>query len=357
MSNKDFKIRRNVASLFAELPPEPSVAPLPPTLPAEVAPEARDGAVAVVDLPIGDIQHDVVQVRYLVGLDDLRHRADAGSRWAAQQLTELTELGTHLQTHGQIQPIRVFRTTRGRPYQVLVGHRRLLAAELAGMQTIQAIVEPREPDELTKLDLQLGENLQRRNLNDMERARVIERYRGALGRQGRPRTDAPAPPVSDETIAQHLGMKPDRMRQLLRLTRFARAAQDRIIEESWSETVLRPLHQAVDRLKLDDATQLAALDALAVRAATAGGTLTNTVVVEYVRQLEQSHRTARPTSWVVREVRHLADASRDIIRLREQFSTGQAIPDDERDTLRAALNNLQHELEQTRRQLFGVQQP
>lgn len=348
MPKQTDRIRSNVAGLFAGLGDQPGAAAVPDAS-ADVA-----AADQVVELSIDQIQLDPVQVRYIMSVADLQRRAEDGNRWAIQQIDELRSLGEHIREHGQIQPIRVFRTTRGRPYQVLVGHRRVMAAELLGMTTVRAIILPEEPDELEKLDLQVGENVHRRNFNDMERARIYERFKGAIARRGRPKSGATPAPALDETeIAARLGVKPERMAQIFRLTRFARGAQDIIIEEGWPETVLRPLHQALAPLQLSEQAQVETLHELARRALLKDTPLSNSMVAEYVREIQQGKAETERRSWVQAQLRQLNDASRDLVRLRQQFAGGREMPDTERDVLRAALENLEHELRQTRAQVFG----
>jgi hypothetical protein len=148
-------------------------------------------------------------------------------------------------------------------------------------------------------------------------------------------------------------MKPDRMAQIFRLTRFARRAQDVIIEESWPETVLRPLHQALATLRLDESAQVEVLHELARRAAKREAPLSNAVVAEFVRELQRAEAQEAGRSWVQAQLRQLNDATRDLVRLREQFAGGRDMPAPEREVLRAALQNLEHELIQTRAQVFG----
>ncbi len=352
MPKQQGKIARNVAQLFEGIADPPADRQADVTVDQVVLEPGE----RVLELPIEDIQLDPIQVRYIMAVGDLQARAEAGSRWAREQIEELRALGEHMQTHGQIQPIRVFRPEVGRPYQVLVGHRRLMAAELVGLPTVRAVVLEEEPDELQRLEYQVGENVHRRNFNDMERARIYERYRGAIARRGRPsRADVAAQgdTLDDAAIAARLGVKPDRMAQIFRLTRFARRAQDVIIEESWPETVLRPLHQALGLLRLDEPAQVEALHELARRAAKREGPLTNAIVADFVRELQRTEAQEEGRSWVQSQLRQLNDATRDLVRLREQFAGGRDMPGPEREVLRTALQNLEHELMQTRVQVFG----
>jgi ParB family transcriptional regulator, chromosome partitioning protein len=77
----------------------------------------------------------------------------------------LEELANSMKEHGLIQPIIVSHRT-GDTYELVAGERRLRAAKLAGMKTIDAIV--RDFGEQKKMELALIENLQREDLNALE---------------------------------------------------------------------------------------------------------------------------------------------------------------------------------------------
>jgi len=82
----------------------------------------------------------------------------------------LTELAESIKANGIIQPITVRRAANG--YELVVGERRLKASVLAGLETIPAII--REVDDDAMLPLALVENIQREDLDPIERA---EAYR------------------------------------------------------------------------------------------------------------------------------------------------------------------------------------
>lgn len=80
--------------------------------------------------------------------------------------SSLAELAASLRTNGLIQPILVRR--EGDRYELIAGERRWRAARLAGMKEIPAIV--RDVDGLTQAQLALVENIQREDLNPIDRA-------------------------------------------------------------------------------------------------------------------------------------------------------------------------------------------
>ena len=80
---------------------------------------------------------------------------------------ELEALAASIKRHGVLQPIVVSRRADG--YELVAGHRRVLAARLAGKTGIPAVVRDDVSD---RLELALIENLQRSDLNPLEEARA-----------------------------------------------------------------------------------------------------------------------------------------------------------------------------------------
>jgi ParB family chromosome partitioning protein len=80
--------------------------------------------------------------------------------------TALAELANSLKTNGLIQPIVVRRVGEG--YQLIAGERRWRAAKLAQLPSVPAIV--RDVDSLTQAQMALVENIQREDLNPIDRA-------------------------------------------------------------------------------------------------------------------------------------------------------------------------------------------
>lgn len=85
---------------------------------------------------------------------------------------EIASLAESLKEHDMLQPILV-RRVAGR-YQLISGERRLRAAKLAGWKTIPARL--READDRLVAELAIVENLQRKDLNAVEKALSFKRY-------------------------------------------------------------------------------------------------------------------------------------------------------------------------------------
>lgn len=90
---------------------------------------------------------------------------------------EMRSLTESLQDHGLLQPVVVRRT--GDRYQLIAGERRLRAAEMAGWTDVPAQVV--EADDRQVAELAIVENLQRKDLNPLEKAASFQRYLEAYG--------------------------------------------------------------------------------------------------------------------------------------------------------------------------------
>ena len=89
----------------------------------------------------------------------------------------LSELAASLKSNGLIQPVIVRKSSDG--YQLVAGERRLRAAKLAGLTTIPGII--REVDAFAQAQLALVENIQREDLNPMDRASAYKALMQQLG--------------------------------------------------------------------------------------------------------------------------------------------------------------------------------
>lgn len=88
----------------------------------------------------------------------------------------LKELADSIKIYGVISPILV-RIGSGGLYKIVAGERRYRAAKLAGLETIPAIVDVEDAANSKVLSKQLVENIQREDLNSMEKAFAIGQLR------------------------------------------------------------------------------------------------------------------------------------------------------------------------------------
>lgn len=113
------------------------------------------------------------------------------------QLNELTE---SISFHGVLEPI-IVRPLNGR-YEIVVGERRWRAAQLAGLDSIPALVRPLSDREA--MEIALVENLQREDLNPIEEAEAYRRLVVEFG-------------MTQEEVAERVGKKRSTIANRLRL--------------------------------------------------------------------------------------------------------------------------------------------
>jgi ParB family chromosome partitioning protein len=145
----------------------------------------------------------------------------------------LSELAASISRHGVLQPIVV--SAEGNGYELVAGHRRVLAARLAGKTTIPAVVRDEVGD---RLELALIENLQRTDLNAIETARAYKLLMETYD-------------LTQEQLAERLGKSRSSVANMLRTLTAPQALQDAVSEGKIGEGHLRALLP----LPLSDALQ------------------------------------------------------------------------------------------------------
>lgn len=113
----------------------------------------------------------------------------------------LEALAGSLRERGVLQPVLV-RPVAGGTYQLVAGERRWRAAQLAGLETIPALV--RERDDAAALEAALIENMAREDLNPVEEARACAALVEELG-------------LTRETVGLRVGRSRVAVSNLLRL--------------------------------------------------------------------------------------------------------------------------------------------
>lgn len=94
---------------------------------------------------------------------------------------KLKELADSIRMYGILQPLTVTRRERTRDdgtfyneYELIAGERRLRASKLAGLAQVPVIIRDGEQTEQEKLELAIIENLQREDLNAIDRAQAFQ---------------------------------------------------------------------------------------------------------------------------------------------------------------------------------------
>ena len=118
-------------------------------------------------------------------------------------------------------------------YEIISGHRRQHAAQLAGLDTLPVIV--RQMDDDAAVLLMVDSNLQRENILPSERAFAYKMKLEALKNQGA-RSDLTSPQVaakfrSDDAVAKDQGISGDTVRRYIRLTNLVPELLDMVDEK------------------------------------------------------------------------------------------------------------------------------
>jgi ParB family chromosome partitioning protein len=163
----------------------------------------------------------------------------------------IAELAASIKRHGVLQPIVVSRDGDG--YELVAGHRRVLAARVAGKSTIPAVVRD---DVRDRLELALVENLQRADLNAIETARAYKLLMETYD-------------LTQEQVAERVGKSRSQVANMLRTLTAPQPLQDAVMEGKISEGHLRallalPLSDALTALATVIARQLSVRDAEAL---------------------------------------------------------------------------------------------
>ena len=140
-------------------------------------------------------------------------------------------------------------------YEIISGHRRKRACELADIKTMPAIV--RNMDDNMAVIAMVDSNLQRENILPSERAWAYKMKLDAIKRQGA-RTDLTSPHVaarfrSDDEIARKEGVSGDTIRRYIRLTELTPSLLRMVDEKKMS---LTPAVE-ISYLKPEEQTMLA----------------------------------------------------------------------------------------------------
>lgn len=135
---------------------------------------------------------------------------------------DMLQLIESIRDRGVITPATVRQKEDGR-YELISGHRRKRACELAGFQTLRCEVVDLSRDEATILMVE--SNFQRSQILPSEKAFAYKMRLDAMKRQGQ-RTDLTSSPVatklskgrSDVELAEQVGESKDQIRRYVRLT-------------------------------------------------------------------------------------------------------------------------------------------
>lgn len=154
----------------------------------------------VIELDIEMLQPNPLQPRGLINADSLKDLVDS------------------IREHGILEPLVVAKTPAG--YQIIAGERRWRASKILGLSTVPVLMK--ETTARGMLELAIVENVQREDLNPIERAQAFERLIEEFGL-----------PVSE--IAKRVGKSDSYVSNTLRLLTLPDAIKDGLMSGAISE--------------------------------------------------------------------------------------------------------------------------
>ena len=155
--------------------------------------------------------------------------------------SKLEDLAKSIRQYGVIQPLTVTRHEFEKPdggiateYQLVAGERRLRASKIAGLAQVPVIIRADFDDDKTKLEIAIIENLQREDLNPIDRAQAFAKLVNEFG-------------FKHGEVAQKVGKSREYVSNTIRLLQMPQEMQEALSAGKIAEGHTRPLLMLIDR--------------------------------------------------------------------------------------------------------------
>jgi len=162
---------------------------------------------------------------------------------------ELAQLSQSIEEHGLLQPLLVRRVDE--TYQLIAGERRLRAAQAAGWREVPVRVVEAQDRQMS--ELALVENLQRKDLNAMEKAASFKQYLQTAG-------------CTQEELAKRLKLDRSTIANLIRLLELPEAVQAAVRQGRITQGHARALLTLGDERRQIELAERVEREGLSVRA-------------------------------------------------------------------------------------------
>jgi len=153
----------------------------------------------------------------------------------------LASLAESIRQYGVLQPLTVTKIETEKPeegifveYELIAGERRLRASKLAGVQHVPCVIRNPEESDRMKLELAIIENLQREDLNVMDRAKAFKQLVDQFG-------------LKHVEIGKRVGKSREYVSNTLRILLLPQNIQDALAGGTIVEGHTRPLLMLIDR--------------------------------------------------------------------------------------------------------------
>ena len=166
------------------------------------------------------------------------------------QSDSLNDLSDSIKKHGVLEPLVVAHTPAG--YQIIAGERRWRASKLAGLETVPAIIKRTTPRGM--LEMAIIENVQRVDLNAIDRAKAFERLMAEFS-------------LNNVEIAERVSKSVSYVSNTLRLLKLPDALKDGLLSGVISEGHARALAAIEDQKTMIEAYKMILKESGSVRRA------------------------------------------------------------------------------------------
>lgn len=153
----------------------------------------------------------------------------------------LRDLADSIRQYGVLQPLVVTRKEITREdggitseYELIAGERRLRAAKLAGISKVPAIIRTGEETDKLKLEMAIIENLQREDLNPVDRAQAFNQLINEFG-------------LKHQEVARRVGKSREYVSNSVRILALPQEIIAALVRKEITEGHTRPLLMLIDR--------------------------------------------------------------------------------------------------------------
>lgn len=136
----------------------------------------------------------------------------------------LVDLVDSIKQHGVLEPLVVAKTPAG--YQIIAGERRWRASKIAGLKTVPVVIKETTPRGM--LEMAIVENVQRTDLNPLERAQAFSRLNEEFG-------------LTNKEVSDRIGKSQSYISNSLRLLTLPDALKDGLLQNLITEGHARAL--------------------------------------------------------------------------------------------------------------------
>lgn len=141
----------------------------------------------------------------------------------------LAELGESIREHGILEPLVIAKTPAG--FQIIAGERRWRASKLIGLKKVPVVIKETSPQGM--LEMAIVENVQRQDLNPLERAQAYRRLMDEFN-------------LTNADISQRVSKSPAYISNTIRLLTLPDALKDALMSGQTTEGHVRALSALED---------------------------------------------------------------------------------------------------------------